>query len=98
LINSSNLFYHNVVKTLFGWIFNIFISGFKLFTSLIDYAANFQLLLKLEILDKLRLVASHKYTTQRNVVFSIGSNLIGETGILLRPIKQASLTIVKLFL
>jgi len=61
------------VKILFGWDFKSCISGFqviyKSYRQVLTPITNFQLLLILEILDKLRLVTSNKNTTQRNTTF-----------------------------
>ncbi len=65
------------------------ISGFqvtyKSYRQVLTPITNFQLLLKLEILDKLRLVTFHKNTTQRKqkTQHLIGSISIGETGVLM---------------
>jgi hypothetical protein len=54
---------------------------YKSYRQLLTLITNFQLLLKLEILDKLRLVTSHKNTTQRKHNILTGSISIGEMGV-----------------
>ncbi len=56
-----------VVKILFGWIFNIVYQASSYSqVILLTPVNNSQFLLKLEFLDKFRLVTFHKNTTQRN--------------------------------
>ncbi len=64
---------------------------YKSYRHVLTPITNFQLLLKLEILDKLRLVTSHKNTTQRKQNILAGSISTGETGVLMTLNQRASM-------
>jgi hypothetical protein len=81
------------VKILFGWILQYCISGFKLHKScrqVLTPVNNSQLLLKQEILDKLRLVTFHKNATQRKHKVLLVQTRSGEMGVLITLNHRAS--------
>ncbi len=80
--DSDNIF-HSVVKTMFGWVLQIYFKLQVIYKScrqVLTSSNNSQLLLKLDILDKLRLVTKTTVQRQRKLQHFLVCSGMQETG------------------
>ncbi len=85
---------HIIVKNMFGFsivIFTAFDVIDKSYRRVLTMINNSQLLLKLEILDKFRLVTNHKTQYKENLQHYLVHTSSGETGVLMTLNHRASM-------